>query len=173
MKEHKLERRRFRNRLKAIKLTNAWKAIVVVLIAGTVIAVPFVISRSHRNNQVVQPSSTNSIKTTPLSKNSNHLNNQPSTSLNQRIDTITVTKCFTNASATRGGEMLIKSSSSDTSAVLTAYRPNGMLIGQVQNGGGSRYGGTVMPDQPNDPTYVTIKSSSGGIITVPTTPFQL
>mgnify|MGYP003347379139 FL=1 len=86
-------------------------------------------------------------------------------------DSIKVSKCYTNATATSGGEMLIKASSSDTTATLTAYRPDGSVIGVVQNGGGSRYGGTVMPYQPYDPVNVTIMSSAGGSITVPTTPF--
>ena len=88
-------------------------------------------------------------------------------------DTIKVTKCYTNATATTWGQMLIKAASSDPTARLFAYRPDGSLIGEVQNGGGSRYGGTVMPWQPYDPINVTIRSSSGGSITVPTTPFQL
>jgi uncharacterized repeat protein (TIGR01451 family) len=88
-------------------------------------------------------------------------------------DTIKVTKCYTNATATSGGEMLIKASSSDTTARLFAYRPDGTLIGELQNGGGSRYGGTVMPYQPYDPVNVTIRSTSGGSVTVPTTPFQV
>jgi hypothetical protein len=86
-----------------------------------------------------------------------------------KVDSIKVSKCFINA----GGEMLIKTASSDPTAHLFACRPDGSLIGEVQNGGGSRYGGTVMPYQPYDPVYVTIISTSGGIITVPTTPFQL
>lgn len=69
--------------------------------------------------------------------------------------------------------MLIKASSSDATARLFAYRPDGTLIGELQIGGGSRYGGTVMPWQPYDPVNVTIKSSSGGSIRVPTTPFQI
>ena len=89
-----------------------------------------------------------------------------------KFDSIKVSKCYCNASIATGGEMLIKASSSDTTARLFAYRPDGSLIGEVQNGGGSRYGGTVMPWQPYDPGYVTIISSSGGSITVPTTPFQ-
>jgi hypothetical protein len=88
-------------------------------------------------------------------------------------ETITVTKCFTNATPTSGGEMLIKAASSQSGATLTAYRPDGSVIGNVQNGGGSRYGGTVMPYQSSDPVTVTIKSSAGGSITVPTTPFQI
>ena len=86
-----------------------------------------------------------------------------------QVDSIKVSKCYYNS----GGEMLIKASSSDATARLFAYRPDGTLIGEVQNGGGSRYGGTVMPYQPYDPVYVTIKSSSGGSVTVPTTPFQI
>ena len=69
--------------------------------------------------------------------------------------------------------MLIKGASSDSSAHLYAYRPDGTYIGEVQNGGGGRYGGTVMPWHPYDPIYVTIISTSGGSITVPTTPFQI
>jgi len=88
-------------------------------------------------------------------------------------DAVSVSKCFTNATTTSGGEMLIKAKSSDANASLFAYRPDGTLIGPVQNGGGSRYGGTVMPYQSYDPGEVTITSSSGGSITVPTTPFQL
>lgn len=91
-----------------------------------------------------------------------------------KVDDIKVSKCYTNATATSGGQMLIKAASSDVSATLTAYRgDNGALIGSVQNGGGSRYGGTVMPYQPSDPGTVKIRSSSGGSITVPTTPFQI
>ena len=84
-------------------------------------------------------------------------------------ETIKVSKCFINS----GGQMLIKASSTNASATLTAYRPDGTVIGQVQNGGGSRYGGTVMPYQPYDPKLVTIRSSAGGSVTVPTTPFQI
>src|SRR4051812_38998325 len=89
------------------------------------------------------------------------------------VDTIKVTKAYTNATPTSGGEMLIKASSSDITASLSAYRPDGALIGAVQNGGGSRYGGTVMPWQFVYSPSVTITSSSGGSITVPTTPFQV
>ncbi len=86
-----------------------------------------------------------------------------------KVDSIKVTKCYCNSA----GQMLIKAASSDTTARLYAYRPDGTYIGEVQNGGGSRYGGTVMAWQPYDPVYVTIISSSGGRITVPTTPFQI
>ena len=91
-----------------------------------------------------------------------------------KVDSLKVSKCYCNATvAAGGGEMLIKASSSDATAHLYAYRPDGSYIGEVQNGGGSRYGGTVMPWQPYDPGTVTIISSSGGSITVPTTPFQI
>ena len=85
-------------------------------------------------------------------------------------EAIKVTKCYymTGASAS-----LIKASSSSASAHLYAYLPNGEFWGEVQNGGGSRYGGTVMRYIPNDPITVTITSSEGAAVTVPTTPFQL
>jgi hypothetical protein len=86
-----------------------------------------------------------------------------------QVDSIKVSKCYCNSA----GQMLIKAASSDPTARLLAYRPDGSYIGEVQNGGGSRYGGTVMPWQPYDPLFVTIISSSGGSITVATTPFQI
>ena len=85
------------------------------------------------------------------------------------VDTIKVSKCYVNSA----GQMLIKAASADASARLYAYRPDGTLIGELHNGGGSRYGGTVMPWQAYDPIHVTIRSSSGGTLTVPTTPFQI
>jgi hypothetical protein len=87
-----------------------------------------------------------------------------------KVDTIKVSKCFYEGG---GGQMLIKASSSDPTARLFAFRPDGTLQGEVQNGGGSRYGGTVMGWIPYDPGTMTIISTSGGMITVPTTPFQL
>jgi len=86
-----------------------------------------------------------------------------------KVDSIKVSKCYYDAPT---GQMLIKASSSDVTARLFAYRPDGTYQGEVQNGGGSRYGGTVMGYIPYDPLTMTIKSSSGGSITVPTTPFQ-
>jgi hypothetical protein len=87
-----------------------------------------------------------------------------------QTDSIKVSKCYYDAPT---GEMLIKASSSDTSAHLYAYTPSGTYLGEVQNGGGSRYGGTVMGYVGTDPVYVIIISSAGGSITVPTTPFQI
>jgi hypothetical protein len=83
------------------------------------------------------------------------------------VDVINVTKCWSN-----GPQLLIKASSTDPLAQLYAYRPDGSVIGLVQNGGSNRYGGTVYAGQPSDPGEVTIKSSSGGSITVKTSPFQ-
>ena len=50
---------------------------------------------------------------------------------------------------------------------------SGTYAGEVQNGGGSRYGGTVMPYIPYDPGYMTLKSTSDGTLNAPTTPFQI
>ena len=86
------------------------------------------------------------------------------------LDSIKVTKCYYSAGT---GQMLIKASSSDVTSHLYAYRPDGTFQGEVQNGGGSRYGGTVMGWIPYDPGTMTIKSSSGGSVIVPTTPFQI
>ena len=90
-----------------------------------------------------------------------------------QVDTVKISKAYTNATATTSGELLIKAGSSDPTAVLTAYRRDGSVIGFVQNGGGGQYGGTVMPNQAYDPGWVTVKSSSGGSVTVATTPFQV
>ncbi|WP_344257057.1 hypothetical protein [Terrabacter carboxydivorans] len=87
-------------------------------------------------------------------------------------DRLEVDKCWTNATATRGGQLLVSASSSDPGARLQAYRADGTLIGEVHNGGGQRYGGTVFAYEPRDPVRVTIRSSSGGSITIPTTPFR-
>ncbi|MDB6059372.1 MAG: hypothetical protein JWO95_3216 [Verrucomicrobiales bacterium] len=86
------------------------------------------------------------------------------------LDTIKISKCYYDAPTS---QMLIKASSSNPSARLYAYRPDGTYQGEVQNGGGSRYGGTVMGYISYDPQYMVIVSSAGGTITVPTTPFIL
>ncbi|NUR80128.1 MAG: hypothetical protein HOQ21_06730, partial [Dermatophilaceae bacterium] len=44
-------------------------------------------------------------------------------------DVIAVDKCWTNATATSGGQLLVSASSSDRTARLLAYRPDGTLIG--------------------------------------------
>lgn len=86
-----------------------------------------------------------------------------------RVDTIKVSKCYYMSGATA---MLIKASSSDPTAQLYAFLPDGTYLGEIQNGGGSRYGGTVVIYYGPDPVYIHILSTSGGSIDAPTTPFQ-
>jgi hypothetical protein len=86
-------------------------------------------------------------------------------------ETIKVSKCY-YAGGNGFVELLIKASSSNTSAHLLAYLPSGKLLGEVQNGGGSRYGGTVFVTS-EIPATITIKSSAGASVTAPCTPFQL
>lgn len=83
------------------------------------------------------------------------------------VDTIKVSK----AEYATNNTILVKASSSDPAATLSVYLPSGQYLGTTQNGGGSRYGGTVFFVY-SDPGSITIRSSSGGSITVPTTPFQ-
>ncbi|GAB2746421.1 hypothetical protein GCM10027039_00050 [Terrabacter koreensis] len=87
-------------------------------------------------------------------------------------DRVDVDKCWTNATATSGGQLLVSARSSDRAARLFAYRADGRLIGEVQNGHGQRYGGTVFAWQANDPGTVTVRSSSGGSATVHTAPWR-
>lgn len=84
-----------------------------------------------------------------------------------QVDTIKVSK----AEYAVNNTLLVKAASSDTTATLSVYLPSGQYVGIVQNGGGSRYGGTVLLVS-GDPGSITIRSSSGGSVTVPTTPFQ-
>lgn len=86
-----------------------------------------------------------------------------------KFDTIKVSKCYYQAGATA---MLIKASSSDPTARLFAFLPDGEYLGEVQNGGGSRYGGTVLIYYGPDPGYIHILSTSGGSTDALTTPFQ-
>lgn len=86
-------------------------------------------------------------------------------------DTIKVNKCYY---ASVGGyvELLLQAVSSDSSAHIYAYLPDGTYLGEVQNGGGGRYGGTVFGCY-YIPASITFISSSGGSITVATAPMQL
>ena len=86
------------------------------------------------------------------------------------VDTIKVGKAE-YAVTTGYVELLISASSSNSSAHLYAYLPDGTYLGEVQNGGGGRYGGTVFLSA-YVPLTITIKSSAGGSITVSTTPYQ-
>lgn len=81
------------------------------------------------------------------------------------VDTIKVSKCYYFPTSSYV-ELLINASSSNSSALLYAYLSDGTYLGQVQNGGGGRYGGTVFVTLFIPPT-ITIISSSGGSITVP------
>jgi hypothetical protein len=69
-------------------------------------------------------------------------------------------------------ELLINASSSNSSAHLYAYLPDGTYLGEVQNGGGGRYGGTVFVTL-HIPATITIISSAGGSTTVPCVPGQI
>ena len=87
-----------------------------------------------------------------------------------RVDAIKVSKAYYFDTGSYV-ELLIKAQSSDPTAHLYAYLPNGQLLGEVQNGGGSRYGGTVFLSM-FIPRTITILSTSGGATTVLTAPFQ-
>ena len=86
------------------------------------------------------------------------------------VDTIKVSK-FEYAVVTGYVELLISASSSNSSAHLYAFLPDGTYLGEVQNGGGGRYGGTVFLSY-YVPATITMVSSTGGKITVETTPYQ-
>jgi hypothetical protein len=85
-------------------------------------------------------------------------------------DAIKVNKC---EYAVTGGyvELLISASSSNSNAHLYAYLPDGTYLGEVQNGGGGRYGGTVFGSY-YVPDSITIKSSAGGVVIAPCVPYQ-
>ena len=87
------------------------------------------------------------------------------------VDTIKVSKCYYFDTGSYI-ELLINASSSNSSAHLYAYLPDGTYLGQVQNGGGGQYGGTVFVTL-YIPASITIISSSGGSITVPCVPGQI
>jgi hypothetical protein len=81
------------------------------------------------------------------------------------VDTIRVSKCYYFDTGSYV-ELLINAGSSNSSAHLYAYLPDGTYLGEVQNGGGGRYGGTVFLSF-YIPATITIISSAGGSITVP------
>jgi hypothetical protein len=86
-------------------------------------------------------------------------------------ETIKVNKCFYFDTGPYV-ELLINASSSNSSAHLYAYLPSGAYLGEVQNGGGGRYGGTVFVTL-TIPATITIRSSTGASVTVPCTLGQL
>jgi hypothetical protein len=87
------------------------------------------------------------------------------------VDTIKVNKCYYFDTGSYI-ELLINASSSTSSAHLYAYLPDGTYLGEVQNGGGGQYGGTVFLTL-YIPATITIRSSAGGTITVPCVPGQI
>jgi hypothetical protein len=86
-------------------------------------------------------------------------------------DTLKVNKCY-YAPVVGYVELLLQAVSSDSNAHIYAYLPDGTYLGEVQNGGGGRYGGTVLGCY-YVPSSITFISSSGGSITVPTSLMQL
>jgi hypothetical protein len=88
------------------------------------------------------------------------------------VDQIKVTKC--EYSVVQGGyvELLVHATSSNSSAHLYAYLPDGTFLGEVQNGGAGRYGGTVFGSF-YVPDSILIVSSACGSIVAPCVPFQL
>ena len=86
------------------------------------------------------------------------------------VDTIKVNKCYYYDTGSYV-ELLINAVSSNSNAHLYAFLPDGTYLGEVQNGGGGRYGGTVFVTL-YIPESITIVSSAGGRIIAPTTPFQ-
>ena len=85
-----------------------------------------------------------------------------------RVDSIKVSKRFYVAS---NGTLLISAVSSDAKAHLFLRRMSGVLIGEVQNGAGGKYGGTVF-FAGKDPKTLKIESSTGGSTTFDTAPFH-
>jgi len=81
------------------------------------------------------------------------------------VDTIRVNKCYYFDTGSYV-ELLINASSSNSGAHLYAYLPDGTYLGEVQNGGGGQYGGTVFVTL-YIPASITIRSSAGGSVTSP------
>lgn len=86
-------------------------------------------------------------------------------------ETIKVNKCYYFDTGSYI-ELLINASSSNSSAHLYAYLPSGAYLGEVQNGGGGRYGGTVFVTM-GIPASITIVSSGGASIVAPCVPGQI
>ncbi len=85
-------------------------------------------------------------------------------------ESIKVNKC--EYAGTEGFvELLINAGSSNSTAHLYAYLPSGAYLGEVRNGGGGRYGGTVFVAY-SVPATITINSSAGGAVTALCVPFQ-
>ena len=87
------------------------------------------------------------------------------------VDSIKVSKCYYFDTGSYV-ELLINASSSNSSAHLYAFLPDGTYLGEVQNGGGGRYGGTVFVTL-KIPSDIIISSSAGGIVDAPCVPGQI
>jgi hypothetical protein len=87
------------------------------------------------------------------------------------VESIKVSKCEYAVVDGAYVELLLNASSSNSTAHLYAYLPDGTYLGEVQNGGGGRYGGTVFVTL-YVPATITFRGSAGGSITVATTVFQ-
>jgi hypothetical protein len=87
------------------------------------------------------------------------------------VDTIKVSKCYYFDTGSYV-ELLINAGSSNSSAHLYAFLPDGTYLGEVQNGGGGRYGGTVFVTL-KIPSDIIIISSAGGIVDAPCVPGQI
>jgi hypothetical protein len=122
-----------------------------------------VTSAEPATTAATEPATTAAPDTTPA----------PATTQPPKGESISIGKCWTNATATASGQLLISAKSSDSSATLSAYRSDGSLIGPVNNGFGGRYGGTVMPIQQHDPGTIIVKSDSGASASCHTTPFEV
>jgi hypothetical protein len=87
-------------------------------------------------------------------------------------ETVKIDKCFVSQMSPGSTYcvMLIKAGSTNGNAHLYAYTQTGSYIGEVQNGSGGRYGGTVFV-QPTVPTLVTIVSSTGASTSAVPGPF--
>ncbi len=87
------------------------------------------------------------------------------------VDKIKVSKCFYFDTGSYV-ELLINAGSSNSGAHLYAFLPDGTYLGEVQNGGGGRYGGTVFVTL-GIPSDIIIISSAGGIVDAPCVPGQI
>jgi hypothetical protein len=85
-----------------------------------------------------------------------------------KVETIKVTKRFYVAS---NRTLLISGTSSNATARLFLYRSSGSPIGEIQNGAGGKYGGSVF-FAGSDPVSLTIVSSTGGKVSFTTAPYQ-
>lgn len=87
-------------------------------------------------------------------------------------ETIKIDKCYFSLMSPGSTycTLLIKAGSTNNNAHLYAYNNLGGYIGEVQNGSGGRYGGTVFVSS-FVPSLITIVSSTGASASAVPTPF--